>query len=246
MIALHHTILRRLAVGVALCGLTAGAAHAQDPSQVSVLVRFGAQSFDKAASIESAPFIGLDAMYGVNSWLSLGPSISLGRPQTTGEHFISSLTYGIVGTGDTTSFHLSTQPIVVLDGAFNARVKFLGGSALQPYATGGIGGYAIFMDPQTMRGDVRMIGMSFNAGVGVAYQFSDRAGVALDVRSLTMTNFDRTVMDPRYNILTNARVEQTLFRADFPTPPQNKSTVTNFALSLGFQYVPSFLGGGGR
>lgn len=246
MIALHHNILRRLAVGVALCGLTAGAAHAQDPSQVSVLVRFGGQSFDKAASLESASFIGLDAMYSVNSWLSLGPAITLGRPQTNGDHFISSVAYGILGSGDTTTFHRATQPVVVLDGALNARVRFLGGSNLQPYATGGVGGYAIFLDPQTMRGDVRMTGMSFNVGAGLAYQFSDRAGIALDLRSQTLTDYDRTVLDPRDNNLTQARVENTLFREDFPTPPTSKSTVTNFALSIGFQYVPSFLGGGGR
>jgi opacity protein-like surface antigen len=246
MIALHHNILRRLVVGVALCGLTAGAAHAQDPSQVSVLVRFGGQSFDKAASIESAPFIGLDAMYGVNSWLSLGPSITVSRPQTTGDHFISSLTYGILGAGDTTTFYRATQPIVALDGALNARVRFLGGSALQPYATGGVGGYALFLDPQTMRGDVRMTGMSFNVGAGLAYQLSSQAGIVLDLRSQTLTDFDRTVLDPRDNLLTQARVENTLFREDFPTPPKSKSTVTNFTFSIGFQYVPSFLGGGGR
>jgi opacity protein-like surface antigen len=246
MIALHRNILRRLAVGVALCGLGAGAAHAQDPSQVSILVRLGAQSFDKASSIEPAAFVGLDAMYGVNSWLSIGPAINLGRPQTTGEHFISSLTYGIVGAGDTTTFYNATQPVAVLDGALNARVKFLGGSKIQPYATGGVGGYIVFMDPQTMRGDKRMSGMAFNAGAGLLYQFSDRAGVALDLRSNTYTSYDRTELDPRDNLLTQARVEGTLFREDFPLPPATKSTVTNFSLSIGFQYVPSFLGGGGR
>jgi hypothetical protein len=246
MIALHRSFLRRLAVGVALCGLGAGAAHAQDPSQVSVLVRFGTQSFDKASSIESAAFIGLDAMYGVNSWLSIGPAITIGRPQTTGEHFISSLTYGIIGVGDTTTFYNTTQPVVVLDGALNARIKFLGGAKLQPYATGGVGAYIVFLDPQTMRGDSRFNGMSFNAGAGVLYQFSDRAGLAIDVRSNTFTDYDRTKLDPRDNLLTQARVENTLYREFFPVPPTNKSAVTNFTFSIGFQYVPSFLGGGGR
>lgn len=246
MIALHGNLLRRLAVGVALSGLAAGAAYAQDASQVSVLVRLGTQSFDKAASIDNAPFVGLDAMYSVNSWLSIGPAVTVGRPQTTGSHFISSLTYGILGAGDTTTFYNATQPIVVLDGALNARVKFLGGAKLQPYATGGVGGYALFLDPQTMRGDSRLIGLSFNVGAGVVYQFNDRAGLALDVRSVTLSDYDRTKLDPRDNLLTQAKVEETLFREDFPLPPKNKSAVTNFAFSIGFQYVPSFLGGGGR
>ncbi len=246
MNALSLNGVRRFAAAVALVATAAAGAEAQDPAQISVLVRMGAQSFDKAASMDQGAFVGLDVMYGVNSWLSIGPALSIGRTQATGSHFISSLTYGIGQTGDTTTFHNSTQPITLLDGALNARVRMMQDRALQPYATAGVGGYVQFLDPVVMRGDRRQTGMQYNIGAGLLYQLSDRAGIALDVRAFTLMNYDRTEMDPRDNVLTNARVERTLFREDFPLPPATKSSVTNFSMSLAFSYVPSFLGGGGR
>ena len=213
-------------------------------------VRGGIESFDKAASIDKSAFMGIDAMYGINKWLSIGPVLTLGRPNTTGSDFISVITYGVLNLGDTTNFFKAAQPITVLDGALNARVQ-LPGRKLSPYVTIGLGGYTLFLDVQANRGERHKNGMSFNAGVGLLYQLSDRAGLTLDVRSATFTNYDRTVLDPRIvcepfvpATTQCPRVEYTIFKEDFAPPPAAKKTVTNFLFSFGFSYVPSFFGGG--
>ena len=244
--------LRSLAASAGLVGLAAGSALAQTQSQVTVAVRGGYESFDRAASLDKAATIGLDAMYGVNKWLSIGPVLSLGRPQSTGKDFVTALTYGVLNLGDTTSFYYVTQPVTLIDGGLNVRVQ-LPGAKLSPYATGGIGGYAMFLDVQQNRGEKHKTGLGFNIGAGLLYSLSDRAGITFDVRSTTFTDYDRSVLDAR-NSPTNSsasalvgRIENTVYQEEFATPPKSKSTVTNFTFSFGFSYVPiSFFGGGGR
>jgi hypothetical protein len=229
----------------AIAVTAAGAANAQSTGQVTVAVRGGYSSFDKAASLDAAPVLGLDAMYGINRWLSVGPALSIGRPNTTGSHFVSVITYGVLNLGDTTSFYEATQPVNVLEGALNARVQ-LPGRKLSPYATAGIGGYTLFLDVQSNRGERHKVGMAFNVGAGVLYALNERAGLTFDVRSSTYTDYDRKVLDPRDDVVNfRTRVEETLYAEDFKPAPKAKSTVTNFVFSFGFSYVPFFFGGGG-
>ena len=242
--------MRHFAAATALAGLVAGSASAQNASQVTVAVRGGFESFDKSASIDKAPFIGIDALYGINKWLSVGPVITMGRPWTTGSHFIGVITYGVLSQGDTTNFFKVAQPMTVLDGALNARVQ-LPGKKVSPYATVGVGGYTLFLDVMSNKGERHKIGVSFNAGAGVLYQLSDRAGITFDVRTSTFTDYDRTLLDPRMtcsprepSLVQCPRVEYSIFREDFAAPPVGKKTATNFLFSFGFSYVPSFFGGG--
>jgi hypothetical protein len=247
MTAHSPSTFSRFIATAAFCGLAMQPLHAQEPGRVGVVVRGGLASFDKAAALDNSVFVGLDAMYGVNSWLSMGPSLSIGRPTTDGKQFITLLSYGIpTAGGDTTSFYESTQPVNVLDGAFNVKVR-LPNRSLAPYATAGIGGYALFLDPQVNRGERHKTGLAFNVGGGVAYAFNDRAGIVFDVRALTYTDYDREVLDPRHpggQGQPNTRIENTLYAEFFPARPEAKSTVTNFAFSFGFTYVPQFFGGG--
>ncbi|HYV98338.1 MAG TPA: outer membrane beta-barrel protein [Gemmatimonadaceae bacterium] len=245
------TSLRHFAVTAGFLAVAAGGARAQNASQVTVAVRGGLESFDKAASLDKSWVIGLDAMYGINNWLSVGPVFSLGRPNTTGSHFMTVLTYGVLNLGDTTNFYAAAQPISVLDGALNARVQ-LPGKKLSPYATLGVGGYTLFLDVQSNRGERHKVGVAVNAGAGLLYAFSDRAGVTFDVRSSTFTDYDRNILDPRITcdvavptFTQCPRVENSLFREDFKPAPKAKKTVMNFLFSVGFSYVPSFFGGGG-
>lgn len=239
------TSFRRFASAAAVAAAAAGSAGAQSLGQVTVAVRGGYVSFDKAASLDASPVMGLDAMYGINNWLSIGPSLGLGRPQTTGSHFVSVITYGVLNLGDTTYFYEATQPVNVLDGALNVRVQ-LPGRKLSPYATAGIGGYTLFLDVQANRGERHKVGLSFNVGAGLLYALSERAGLTLDVRSLSYTDYDRGILDPRNDVVNfRSRVEETLYAEDFKPAPRTKSTVTNFVFSFGFSYVPFFFGGGG-
>jgi outer membrane protein W len=187
--------VRRLATVAVLATVAGGTAAAQAASEVTVAVRGGLQSFDKAASLDNTAMFGLDAMYGINPWLSFGPAMTLARANTTGDHFISMLTYGVINLGDTTTFYKASQPVNVLDGALNLKLH-LQGSTFQPYATGGIGGYVLFLDSQVNRGAKSKSGLSFNIGAGVLYPLNDVSGLVLDVRGATFTDYDRTVLDP--------------------------------------------------
>lgn len=235
-------------------GFTAGAASAQTVSQVTVAVKAGGVRYDRSASLKEAAILSLDTFYGVNKWLSVGPILSLARPNSNGKDFIAVISYGPLNLGDTTSFFEAAQPVSVLDGALNVRVQ-LPGRKLSPFATGGIGGYALFMDVQSNNGEKHKAGVMFNLGAGVLWSLNDRAGITFDVKSTTYTDYDRTVLDPRFsgayiNSTVNGngapRVENTLFAENFARAPKNKSAVTNFLVNVGFSYVPTFFGGGGQ
>ena len=239
--------VRRLATAAVMAAVVGGAAKAQTASEVTVAVRGGIQSFDKAASLDNTALFGLDVMYGINPWLSFGPVMTLARANTTGDHFISQLTYGVLNIGDTTTFYRASQPVSVLDGALNLKLH-LQGERFQPYATGGVGGYVLFLDSQVNRGAKSKSGLSFNIGAGVMYALSDVSGIVLDVRGVTFTDYDRTLLDPRSPDARppqNGRVENSFFAELWPAPPANKKTVMNFSVTLGFSYTPQQFGGGG-
>jgi outer membrane protein W len=247
MILTHGgSAVRRLVTAAMLAAVTGGVVRAQAASEVTVAVRGGLQSFDKSASLDNTAMFGLDAMYGINPWLSFGPAMTLARANTTGDHFISMLTYGVINLGDTTTFYEATQPVNVLDGALNLKLH-LQGSTFQPYATGGIGGYVLFLDSQVNRGAKSKSGLSFNIGAGVLYPLNDVSGLVLDVRGATFTDYDRTILDPRSldnRLPQSARVENSIFAELWPAPPENKKTVFNFSVTLGFSYTPQQFGGG--
>lgn len=238
------TSFRHLAAAAGVLAAAVGGVGAQSTSQVTVAVRGGIESYDRSASLNKAGVIAVDALYGVNRWLSIGPVLSLARPNSTGADFITPITYGVLNLGDTTSFFEAAQPVNVIDGALNVRVQ-LPGKKLSPYATGGIGGYAMFLDTQSNRGENHKTGLMFNVGAGLLYALSDRAGLTIDVRGTTLTDYNRTVLDPRDSQNPFSHIENTLYFEDFKPAPKNKSTVTNFIFSFGFSYVPAFFGAGG-
>lgn len=238
------TSLRHFAAAAGVFAAAAGGLGAQNQSQVTVSVRGGVESYDRSASLNKAGVIGIDALYGINKWLSVGPVLSLARPNTNGADFVTPITYGVLNLGDTTSFFEAAQPVNIIDGALNVRVQ-LPSKKLSPYATGGIGGYALFLDTQVNRGESYRSGVMFNVGAGLLYALSDRAGLTIDVRSTTLTGYSRTALDPRDNLNPLAHIENTLYAEDFKAAPKNKSAVTNFVFSFGFSYVPAFFGAGG-
>jgi hypothetical protein len=142
--------------------------------------------------------------------------------------------------GDTTFLYRAQQPIQMADVNLIAVMRLPAFGKLAPYVRGGVGGYTLFLDPQVsdqvgQGGRNRVQRMSINAGAGLGYRFNESVGVTLDVRDMIFMNYDRERLNP---VRPAARLAR--FIEDFPTPPEEKSTVHNIMIQLGFSFVPTF------
>ena len=227
----------RLALTFASVAFLLGAASAAPaqapPGQFSVTTRLGAISFDRAASLETAPYIGLDAEFNVNRVFSIGTALTVARPNTRGEDFITTITFGLLQTGDTTSFYYTSQALALVEGSLIGAVRLPVSDRFTPFLLGGGGYYAMFLDPQINRGARRLTGPTATVGGGAFFRVSERAGIQLDVRDMIMFRYQADQLSPSLG-----RNPNIFFLEDFPSPPERKSTVHNLVFSLGFRYVP--------
>lgn len=209
-------------------------AGAQEPvGRFTVATRGGYIDFGRNTSLEGAPYIGLDTEYGLKRFFTLGTSLVVSRPNTRATDFLTTQTYGVITAGDTTFVYGASQAVSLVNGEVLATLRYPM-ARITPFVSGGFGIYGMFMDPQTNNGARRSNGTSATVGGGLALRLSDRAGIQLDVRNMTLFQFDRRDLDPAggRNPFT------TLFAEDFSAPPGRSNRVNNLMFTLGFRYVP--------
>ena len=223
----------RISRGITALFLLALAARAEAQSDVrrfTVAPRGGYMHFDRATSIAPSGFVGVEATYALTSFFTIGPTFTASRPTSRGQDYIAS-----ISVADTTFLFQVQQPLTVFDVGLAATLRspvLLG--RLAPYLVGSVGSYSVFMDPQVMRGPRSFSKMSAAFGGGLNLRVSNRAGILLEARDHIFSDFDRQRLNP-----TAPRFQNQRFIEDFPTPPASKTTMHNFAISLGFTYVPS-------
>lgn len=238
--------MRRLSLPVAALGAVlafASTAHGQAAAPTNrflVVPSAGYIRFDEASGIDNAASLGLDAIYHFTPMFGIGLGTSFSRPVTSGDDFL-----GAMYIGDTTFLYRAQQPIQVADVNLIGVVRLPSFGGIAPYVRGGVGGYTLFLDPQVsdrvgQGGRNRVQRMSINAGAGLGYRFNESVGITLDVRDMIFMNYDRERLNP---VRPEARLAR--FIEDFPTPPEEKSTVHNIMIQLGFSFVPTFGDNGG-
>ena len=232
--------MKRVAYVVALLALTAGALKAQvEPGRFSVTTRLGAITPERAASMDVGGLVGLDTEYSFNRYFALGTTVDVSRSNTHREDFVARLRYGnaSIGGGDTVYYQYLSQPVNTINlGAF-ALARYPAGR-IAPFVMGGVGNYTMLLDTQVAGRAARKNAMSYTVGGGVWFQLSERTGIQLDVRSVTLQNYDRGFLDP-----SSGRSPNMVFPEDFPAVPAAKKTAQNTVMTLGFRYIPGPTGG---
>lgn len=212
---------------LASLALVASGVEAQAVSnQFRVMPRAGYVRFDRATSLQNTGMVNIAAEYAFTPMLSAGINFGAGRAETYGQDFLTSLTFG----GET-FIQQVRQPVTLIDVAATATARLPIGGSFEPYVTGGVGSYTLYLDPQVSGGPRNYARMSAQVGGGVAVNFSQRATLMLDVRDLILTNYRRDRLGP----VTGSDI---LFAEDLPLPPKAKDTLHNIVLSIGFGFVP--------
>ena len=243
----HHTRMHPRArpwVGAAAvaCLLVAAAAQpaaaqpaaAQSGSgRTAIIPRGGFARYDRASSIENSGVLAVDAVYEINGFLGIGPTLTVSRPRTRGEDFLAAFTFGDPTKGDTTFIYAVTQPITLVDVGLAARVGRPVGQRFAPYLAGGVGSYTIYLDAQSNGQPSRFSRLSAMIAGGVNVALGSRGGIQLDVRDQILTDFQRGRLRP-----TDSRFDNVRFGEELPVPPGEKSLVHNLIFSVGFSFRP--------
>lgn len=195
--------------------------------QFSVTPRGGFMTFDNSSGIDDAPYIGVDAAYAVSPFLSIGTGLTVSRPQTIGDFFVSQLIFG-----DTTFYLAVEQPLMMIDVALNAQARYPG-ERITPFLNAGIGYYTLDLDPQVETRPERSGGISGNIGAGLLFRLGEQVGIQLEVRDAIFTGFERDDLNPVAAAFNNTRYPE-----DFDPPPAAKETVHNLMFGIGFSFVP--------
>ena len=223
-------LLAGLAITVAIPVVARGQAN-----RAMVTPRGGYIAFDQASGIEPAAFVGLDLVYDLARYFSVGAALEVARPTTRGEDFLGQLTIG-----DTTRLYQVVQPITVLSTGLNARVQLPMMDRLVPFLVGQVGVYKVYLDPQSA-GDHRTFqGLMGAFGGGINFRLREEVGIQLDARDHIYFDYDRDDLSP-----IASQFQVTRFGEDLPKPPQAKETIHNIVFSLGFSFRPSRGGGEG-
>lgn len=201
--------------------------------QFVITPRGGYIRFDRASSLRAGPSIGIDAQYNFSRLFSLGTNFTFARANTRGEDFLTTLTYGLSSTGDTTFVFGVQQPVSIVDAQLATMLHVPAYGRFSPFVTGGGGVYILYLDPDANRGSTRIVRPALSVGAGVDVRLSRVAGIRLDVRDQIFTRYDRDRLRPSDSRFQNPRVLE-----GFALPPESKRTVNNIMVNLGFTFTP--------
>ena len=181
------------------------------------------------------PTIGLTADYNLFRGLGLGIYFEAARPETRGDYFPAALfDYG----SRVELYNVSQRVTVMMYGAQASYTFPLAGNLL-PYVSGGLGAVTVNADPQQSNSNASFTDPSFQLGGGLGWRFGGNKAVRLDVRNYTFSSWDRSKLNP-----VAPQYQNTRFPEANGTPPEEKKTVNNFRIAIGFSYVPQRGGSG--
>lgn len=211
------------------------AAQSVETGKWAVNLRGGAILFQEASAINTAPVIGVEALYRFSPRIAVGPSLDFAYARSDGRYFIAVLDFG---PDSTRTFEVGQNLSVVHFGA-NALLNLLSRDRFGAYGALGGGGYAVYLGAQTNNGPQRVTGLQAQAGAGVRYAFSGSTGVQLDARDVIYFGFDRDELNPVRPDQRNVRPDGSIrFPAAEHDLSDESSTLHNVRLTLGFTYVP--------
>lgn len=233
-------VWNRLASGVlALLAMPALALGQQAQGSWGVDVIGGMQGYDNASGLKSGAFVGAAALYQVTSRIAVGPSLQYTRNSSDETFFTGVLDFG----ADSARVYQVGQTVNTLHYTFDGRFDLMPQNELDPYVTGGIGGYTMYLETQANDGHQRFSDLMFQFGGGIRWSISEAAGVSLDVRDVVYTNYDRDVLNPIRPIHWNcAEPGNPASGCRFPdaevATPDAKDTIHNLRFAIGLTFIP--------
>lgn len=233
-------VWNRLASGVlAVAALPALALGQQQQGSWGVDVIGGMQGYDSSSGLNSGAFVGVAALYQVTNHIAIGPSLQYTRNSSDETFFTGVLDFG----ADSARVYQVGQTINSLHYSLDGRFDFLPAQDLDPYVTGGVGGYTMYLETQAIDGHERASDLMFQAGGGIRWNISNGAGIELDVRDVIYTGYNRDVLNPirpvHWNCTEPGNPSSGCRFPDAETQtPDKKDTIHNLRFAIGLTFIP--------
>lgn len=213
---------RLLAVVLAL-SIPAGAR-----AQWLVAPQGGVILFDDASTLEGMPVGSIELTRPMGDLLAVSLGLDYARGQVDGERFpTAQLDFG----QDSTVNVLVNQPVSAIHYAARLEVGRFSGR-LQPYASGGAGGYTLFLNAQQHDEPATVSGVTLLAGAGIRLGLTESSSLVLDARDVVYLGFD-----PNDLSVVEERFQNDRFPELNPDPLE-EGTMHNIRLTLGFTFIP--------
>ena len=119
--------MNRAAAILAALALTTVSLGAQvAPKQFTVTTRVGILQAERAASLDPAAVIGLDAEYALSKYLGIGTTVDVSRGSTTKKDFLTRLRFGqaAVAGGDSIRYQYVGQPVNTVNLGLAATLRW--------------------------------------------------------------------------------------------------------------------------
>lgn len=232
--------------GISLAGIAGDVqAQAMQAGRFTVTPVVGVIRWDNASALANkeanssgefnktviTPTIGMTADYHITPQLGAGFYFEAARATTRGDYFPSVLFN--FGASLPAELRVVSQRVTVLMYGVQGTLGFSVGR-LSPYVSGGGGAVTINTDPQQSNDNSSYTTGQFQLGGGLGFRIgAGNTGVRIDVRDFVFTSFDREELN-----LVNPRFQNTLFPSANGSPPEEKSTVHNIRIGIGFSFVP--------
>ena len=144
--------------------------------------------------ISTSPLLNLQTRMLVTENIGLGFLIDYARTETDDDIF--PLAQFRFLQADSTTLVALLQPLTLFHYQFIGTIGTSRGESVYAYLMGGIGGYTIYLDPQSNDAAERQSDLAFSFGGAVKLRISGSAGIELGVRDVVYTGFDRDRLDP--------------------------------------------------
>ena len=187
----------------------------------------------ECAKLTNNLMAGISALYWVQEKIAVGLTFDVARPISNGAYF----TPAVMEVAGEQSLSFVNQRLTVLQYAVAA--EFAPSIArLSPFVNGSIGGYTVYpeagkTDFAAVSGFETFTDIMFSVGVGLDYALGESGGIRLELRDMIYTGWEREKLNP-----VRPEFQTALFPDIAPVPPDESSSLNNFRLSLGFNFVP--------
>ncbi|MFN2398430.1 MAG: outer membrane beta-barrel protein [Gemmatimonadaceae bacterium] len=196
----------------------------------SALANKEANSSGAFTETKITPTVGMQADYHIRPQIGVGFYFEAARPTTRGDYFPSVLFN--FGASLPAELRVVSQRVTVMMYGVQGTLGF-GLGRLNPYVSGGGGAVTVNTDPQQSDGNNSYTTGQFQLGGGLGFQLGANTALRIDVRDFVFTSWDRNQLNP-----VRAAFQNTLFPSANGNPPEEKSTVHNLRIGIGFSFVP--------
>jgi hypothetical protein len=180
---------------------------------------------------------GIAANYFLTETFQIGLAVDASRPISNGAYF-PAVEMEVAGTQ---SLSFVNQRLTIVDAML--QVEWMPTARFAPFVNAGVGWYVVWpeankSDQFATTGFESFSDLMVNVGVGLDWRVGTAAGFRIQVGDQIFTGWERDKLYPIFKAAELPNYATELYPDLADPPPEDKTTLHNFRLLLGFTFMP--------